>query len=458
MKKIICLITFLLINQTTQVVMTVAQEHQGWFWQYPKPQGNTLRDIFIFDQNIAIAVGDLGTVIKTTDGGESWDVQHHAGGTSNNLNGIHFIDEMTGWATGGIWYENKNVLLKTVNGGKTWTEVGTETDLSLNAVCFVNADTGIVVGEDGIIIRTTDGGSSWDTRKIDDYIGYYLDVFGLLAITFTDDKTGWIVGAGYYGNQIYKTTDGGRTWQWIEWIIYPKIYSGLLDICFIDKENGFIVGDMGVFLKTTDGGITWQYRNLWEKYQKDEYQFFNSVFFTDSLTGWIVVGDYYTFGLKTTDGGENWVEVENDEIIAYLYKVRFSDKDNGWIVGASGLIYRTTDGGDNWISQRQKDYELSSIYFVNENIGWAVGEVGVILHTSDGGDNWQQQNVADSLLLSSVFAIDNHNVFAVGAVIKGLSIYDRNGIIFRTANGGQTWFRQTFDTLFGFNSIGFVND
>ncbi len=51
------------------VKITLAQD--GWFWQYPKPQGNTLHDIFIFDQNTAIAVGDLGTVIKTTDGGES---------------------------------------------------------------------------------------------------------------------------------------------------------------------------------------------------------------------------------------------------------------------------------------------------------------------------------------------------------------------------------------------------
>ncbi len=65
------------------VKITLAQD--GWFWQYPKPQGNTLHDIFIFDQNTAIAVGDLG---KTTDGGESWDVQHHAGGMTGSLGNV----------------------------------------------------------------------------------------------------------------------------------------------------------------------------------------------------------------------------------------------------------------------------------------------------------------------------------------------------------------------------------
>jgi photosystem II stability/assembly factor-like uncharacterized protein len=54
--------------------------NDGWFWQYPKPQGNDLRDIYIFDSLKAIAVGALGTVIKTYDGGITWDVQHHAGG------------------------------------------------------------------------------------------------------------------------------------------------------------------------------------------------------------------------------------------------------------------------------------------------------------------------------------------------------------------------------------------
>src|SRR3972149_1165762 len=97
---------------------TQIADSEGWFWQYPKPQGNILRDIFIFDSTTAIVVGDLGTVIKTYDGGDSWNVQHHAGGTDIDLYSIHFTDAVNGWAAGGIWFENKNVLIKTTDGGQ----------------------------------------------------------------------------------------------------------------------------------------------------------------------------------------------------------------------------------------------------------------------------------------------------------------------------------------------------
>ncbi len=455
-----CLLLFVIIFLS----FARASSQEGWFWQYPKPQGNNLNDIYIFNNESAIAVGDLGTVIKTTDGGIHWDVQHHAGGTPNDLYSVHFIDSLNGWAAGGIKDSQKNILLKTDDGGKNWTEVKTDASLCYNAVYFVDADTGFVIGEDGILLRTSNGGQSWDTRKIDDYIGEgWLDVFDLTAITFTDKQTGWIIGLGFYGNQIYKTTDCGRTWQWNGNIIQPMVFPGLNDICFTDKNNGFITGAHGTFLKTTDGGNTWQYQNLSTKYQKEEYQYFYSIFFTDSLTGWIVGGDYYAFILKTTDGGENWTEEanNNNEMMHHFYKTRYSNKssDNtGWIVGQFGMIYRTTDAGGNWVPQRDKNYHFNSIYFVDEYNGWAVGDSGIILHTTNGRDNWDIQNSVESTLLSSVYAIDTQNIFAVGSIIKGLSIYDRTGLIFRTINGGQTWQKQIYDSLYGFNSITFVND
>jgi photosystem II stability/assembly factor-like uncharacterized protein len=459
MKAIIyLLIPFLFLFEN---VLSQISGDKDWFWQYPKPQGNTLNDIYIFSRDTAIAVGDLGTVIQTTDGGKNWDVQHHAGGTSYDLKNVHFTDPMNGWAVGGMKYPSKNILLKTGNGGKNWTEVKTDTSLCYNAVYFVDADTGFVVGEGGILLRTTDGGNSWNTRKIDDYIGYgWLDVFDLFSITFTDKQTGWIVGFGYYGNQIYKTTDCGRTWQWNEFIINPKIFDVLYDICFTDKNHGFITGDVGTFLKTTDGGITWQYQNLWEKYQKDEYQYFYSTFFTDSLKGWIVGT---SFILETTDGGGNWVEFETG---VGLLKVRFAEakeslptEQAGWSVGGYGMIYRTTDAGGSWISQTEEKYGFSSIYFVNENTGWAVGDSGIILCTTDGGNNWQKQNESSDLEFSSVYAIDANDVFAVGSVIKGSwPSFTSNGVIFKTNNGGQIWTRQSFDTLSTFSSVLFTND
>ena len=425
---------------------------EDWYWQYPKPQGNTLNDIHILDENTAIAVGELGTIIQTTDGGNTWDVQHHAGGTSLPLYGVCFVDENIGWAAGGTWWTDQRVLLKTEDGGKTWNTVEPDVEgytLPFQDVYFVSSDTGFVFGEDGLILRTTDGGNTWTSQ----IIGF--ELHRLNSACFSSKETGWLVGYGYYGNTIFKTTDCGLTWeqQMIEPIVYDQ-----RDVQFIDDSTGFIVGQTGTFLKTHDGGQTWEYQNLSERYQKWEYAYFYSLHFVNADTGRIAGGDYYGYILKTTDGGKNWVEEKRNEEGPF-YKIRFSDPKNGWAIGRYGVIYETADGGENWISQREEQYQFNSIYFVDGNTGWAVGDKGIILHTDDGGLYWYEQNHNDSLSFSSVYAIDNQNVFAVGAVIKGnWPSYTRNGVILQTTNSGKTWAMQTFDTLTEFSAIVFIND
>ncbi len=70
----------------------------GWIWQNPKPQGNVLTDVVVFDDNSAIAVGGSSTILKTTNSGIDWNVQHRAGGTASYLNDVSFVGENTGWA------------------------------------------------------------------------------------------------------------------------------------------------------------------------------------------------------------------------------------------------------------------------------------------------------------------------------------------------------------------------
>ena len=72
----------------------------GWFWQNPLPQGNELNDIYTFDGHSAVFVGDAGTVLKTTNGGLDWAVQHPIEGTTERLKSVFFIDSNTGWAVG----------------------------------------------------------------------------------------------------------------------------------------------------------------------------------------------------------------------------------------------------------------------------------------------------------------------------------------------------------------------
>jgi photosystem II stability/assembly factor-like uncharacterized protein len=411
-----------------------------WVWQYPKPQGNNLRDIYVFNDDTAIAVGDLSTIIKTTDGGNTWAVQSNVS-PSQILYSVQFIDANNGWAAGG------NYLLKTNDGGQSWTQVNRDTTFAIFAVYFVDPDTGFVFGRGGCLSRTTDGGNTWNTRLMDNYIGGYLDIFGFTAVTFTDKNTGWLIGSGYYGNELFKTTDCGRSWVW-DYQAFNSVDYALHDICFINKNQGYILGN--VLYETTDGGNTWQLKN-----PDNEEGPYTSVAFTDSLTGWVIGGETGNSIYKTTDGGNNWTIITDSALSSpdQLSKVRFADNNIGWIVGQNGIIYKTTDSGNNWISQRDAIHNFNSIYFLDENIGWAVGNYGIIFHTINGGNNWEAQYADDDLSLYSIQAIDSLNAVAVGTEIENL--YPHNGAILHTTNGGQTWKINTIDSIIALNSVCF---
>ena len=116
-----------------------ATAQDGWIIQNPLPQGNTLTDVCVIDQNTAIVVGEDGRIIRTTDGGENWDLP--ISGVTNNLNSVFFANSDTGWAVGD-W----GIILKSTDGGITWKKTNSGTDNWLFDVFFINANVGWAVG------------------------------------------------------------------------------------------------------------------------------------------------------------------------------------------------------------------------------------------------------------------------------------------------------------------------
>src|SRR5262249_38400098 len=134
-----------------------------WFWQNPLPQGNTLFAAAAPCSNTVVAVGEVGTILRTTDGGATWTPQ--SSGTTRFLRGVSFADANTGWAVG-----DGGTILRSSDGGVTWTPQSSGRIENLRAVSFVDANTGTAVGGEptrppapptGIILRTTDGGATW---------------------------------------------------------------------------------------------------------------------------------------------------------------------------------------------------------------------------------------------------------------------------------------------------------
>ncbi|MBK6914154.1 MAG: T9SS type A sorting domain-containing protein [Ignavibacteriales bacterium] len=243
---------------------------------------------------------------------------------------------------------------------------------------FVNKDTGYSVGSGGFIRKTTNGGENWGVQNSG-------TGNNLLSVHFINSDTGWAV--GQY-NTIRKTTDGGASWfsQQIESMSLfgqqIESISWYYAVYFIDGNNGFIGEgpNLGRLYRTTDGGSTWNTVNESITYS------IRDIFFVNNLTGWAVgFADLNQTISKTTDGGLSWFN-QPTEISISPISVYFIDSNHGWLCSTVGRIFSTIDGGVSWQSQdTPTDVTLNEIYFTDISTGWSVGEQGIILKTLTGG-------------------------------------------------------------------------
>src|SRR6266545_16156 len=204
-----------------------------WVWQKPLPQGNPLAAVSFTDPNNGTAVGEGGTILRTTNGGAHWTIQTSGyEGTGINFLGVSFTDANTGTAAGLNLGVGNAVVVRTTDGGNTWVTKYSNSATWITGVSFSDANTGTVIGVDfnlgaALILRTTDGGDTWTSQT--GPLALYYGVF------FTDANNGTIVGGG---GTIVRTTDGG-----VNWIQQTSGTTGdLFGVSFTDANNGTAVG------------------------------------------------------------------------------------------------------------------------------------------------------------------------------------------------------------------------
>jgi photosystem II stability/assembly factor-like uncharacterized protein len=246
--------------------------------------------------------------------------------------------------------------------------------LGFRSVFFTNTQVGYTVGEDGIIHKTIDGGQTWSNQVSGTNVQ-------LISVFFTNDSTGYVVGNPYNNTPspvLLKTTNGGKNWNPL-----PLSSGGnKSQILFTNETTGFIVGEYGSILKTTDAGNSWQIKNT------NTTAWVKSVFFLDANNGYAGADGVL---LKTTDGGETW------SILAGLPFVRFNsihfiDINTGFSAASGGTIYKTINGGNSWTScATLGNMDLSAVHFINANTGYVAGPQH-IWKTTDAGKNWVLYN------------------------------------------------------------------
>ena len=342
-------------------------------------------------------------------------------------------DGQHGWAVGttGASGELLTIILATQDG-ENWEKINfpaSET-VTLNGVFFVTADSGWVVGDNGIIYATTDGGQSWVQQNSGTYRK-------LARVQFLDNMNGWITGGWQDGSSylVLKTNDGGNTWQNMS---FGSTCFSCLDICFTDELNGWICGDdneLNPFIyHTSDGGVNWVSQTVPEGAGTP-----SSIDFANSNEGWVSTSSIYLSPLgailHTTDGGNNW-EIQFNTGMPYNDCIDVRDEQHIAIAAVdifsppSEKIYVTSDGGESW------NYSLSptvdyteGIQYVGNDI-WFVSDYSQILHSSDNGESWDWDY--KSPFYNSIAWSNNMNGWIVSGTGNG-------GSCLRTTDGGETW-------------------
>lgn len=284
---------------------------------------------------------------------------------------MEFIDSLTGFAVGG------DALLRTVDGGESWTLQNHPTLSPLCDISFYNDTLGVVCGQRGVLV-TEDGGLAWDFVEIEPRFVYRgVKMLSPQYIVLS----GQTMPGGYGKPLVTVTTDGWQTTRSdsLIWLAPDgqELIGTIPDFEMLsDSECIAIVwfnNVGGVIVRSLDSCQTWQ--------SVDTLDFGPiSLDFPTPEIGYIAG---YGYAANTINGGQTWAVLNGPR--DHLMAVDFANSSTGWAAGEEGRIFRTDDGGNSWLLQRFGLQNIYELYFLDENTGFAVGEGGCLLKTITGG-------------------------------------------------------------------------
>jgi photosystem II stability/assembly factor-like uncharacterized protein len=205
-----------------------------------------VRSIAFADTIHGFGTGFFGGYVHTTDGGHVW-TRDTLPVARNFFKAIYATPSTAFMAGGEELGSNMQTILKSINGAANWAIMRDTAGPVLRSVYFIDSLRGTAVGDTGTILRTIDGGTTWTAVAAQVQSNFN-------SIAFINADTGYIAG-GIKGamQTILRTTDGGATWT----ILRNQPGTWFADISFLNKDTGYIVGDSAAFLQSIDGGQSW---------------------------------------------------------------------------------------------------------------------------------------------------------------------------------------------------------
>jgi photosystem II stability/assembly factor-like uncharacterized protein len=295
---------------------------------------------------VAWASGDKGTYARTTDGGHTWQTGTVPGASELDFRDVDAFDANTAYLLS-IGEGEKSRIYKTTDGGKRWELQfkSNRPEAFFDAMAFWDRDHGIAlsdpVGGRFLIIATSDGGKTWNEMPAGG-MPAALQGEGAFAasgtcITVQGKRNVWFGTGGPEGARVFRSTDGGRTWNVVKTQVMSGKTAGIFSVTFWNARQGVVVG--GDYTQerearqnvavTKDGGRTWTGIN---GTAPDGYRSC-VVFITGTYAPTLIAvgpsgSDY------SVDGGNNWKSIGAEG----FHSTSFAGLSSGWAVGEAGRV------------------------------------------------------------------------------------------------------------------------
>ncbi len=325
----------ILISILSLIIFSAETYSQGTWERIDSPTDQFLRSIYFVDSLYGWAVGNAGTIIHTSNGGDNWIVQDSK--TENDIVDVFFLNRNLGWAS--EWntsiFPFGTILLKTTNSGSTWISAPyREDNFFMNCILFLDSLTGWMTSDPHALVKTTDGGITWEHAEFDSI--QYVD-FPVLSVKFYNNQYGYACG-GYRdaAGVTWRTSNGGEKWYPIKPEDAPA--DPIQEIHIIDSLNVIGIGGdpEGLYgieiIRTSDGGVSWEYKTL------TYFGVPNDLDFRNKTEAWspIAVKKILIYSL---DSGISWSQIAAPDSTA-IYDINFPDSLHGFAVGKAGAILK----------------------------------------------------------------------------------------------------------------------
>jgi photosystem II stability/assembly factor-like uncharacterized protein len=305
-----------------------------------------LRGVSAVSERVAWASGSGSTVLRTVDGGHSWQ-KLHVTDEALDFRDVDAIDAQTAYILS-IGNGAASRIYKSTDAGQTWKLQCKNDDEKafLDAISFWDANHGIVFGDSVdkkfYILTTADGGNTW-SRVPPNNLPPAQENEGAFAASGTNialfgKSHAWIGTGAAAKSRVLRSSDGGQTWQVADTPLASGPSSGIFSIAFRDTKHGVVAGGdytreqqaLDNLAITSDGGATWTL-------VKGLSGFRSVVAYVPGSSTLIAVGP--SGGDYSLDDGRTWIAINGSGFDTFSF---VKGKQTGWGAGAKGAIGKLT--------------------------------------------------------------------------------------------------------------------